>query len=142
MTKDHRLRVIVRWLKQHPIVGLLGVLSTAIGIVAGAPKAWQAVTWFAGLPECGSYSDAYYFYDGHFRKDGQNWTEYNNDGKIQFKELHRTRDYIVLLNQTPRTDPRARGMLVRLPACGGTAQWTYQNPEQWVNLFQVSRRGN
>jgi hypothetical protein len=31
-------------------------------------------------------------------------------------------------------------MLVRLPACGGTAQWTYENPENWTNLYQVERK--
>jgi hypothetical protein len=28
---------------------------------------------------------------------------------------------------------------VRLPVCGGTSQWTYENPQAWVDLYEVTR---
>ena len=84
-------------------------------------------------------SDVYYYYNGHFKRFGQKWTEFQPSIKYDFEEIFRDRNYIVILNKTPRDNPRWGSMLVRLPVCGGTAQWTYENPEQWTNLFQVER---
>jgi hypothetical protein len=134
-----RFRAVVLWIKKNPIYGFIGVLGSFLGVVAGIPAAWNAVTTLTDLPACGSYSKIYSYYDGDFRNEGQNWIERNPTETINFKELHRDRNYIVLLNQTPRTDPRWRSMLVRLPTCGGAAQWTYENPEYWIDLFQVHR---
>jgi hypothetical protein len=82
-------------------------------------------------------AQTYYYYNGHFKYVGGKWLEYQPNTKIEFNEVGRTRDYITLLNKTPRSNPRWESMLVRLPVCGGTAQWTYENPEQWTDLYQV-----
>jgi hypothetical protein len=141
-----RLVSLLRWIKRNPAYSLLGVIASVAGAIAGLPAAWHAATLILGIPECGKYSDIYYYYNGHFKNNhdeknqGEKWTEYQKTTTFSFKELDRTRDYIVLLNLTPRQDPRWQSMLVRLPACGGTAQWTYENPEQWIDLFQVSTK--
>ena len=137
MGSSARISRAVRWLRRNPIYTLAGFIASVIGIVAGLP----AVLKFFNIPECITYSDIYYYHDGHFKKrDDNKWIEYQKHVRFSFREMHRSRDYITLINETPRNDPRWASMLVRLPVCGGTAQWAYQNPEEWVNLFQVSRK--
>jgi hypothetical protein len=89
---------------------------------------------------CGTYADIYYDSNGHFKNENKKWTEYQPTVKLLFDELNRERDYITLINRSPREDPRWASMLVRLPVCEGTAQWTYQNPQVWVDLFPVFRK--
>ena len=132
------LRSVVRWVKKNPIYGLVAILAPVLGVVAAVPSAWSAIAEVAGLPKCVFYSDVYYYYGGHFRNNGELWVEYQPKARLTFQETYRTRDHIVLLNKTPRADPRWESMLVRLPACGGTAQWTYENPQQWIDLFEVT----
>jgi hypothetical protein len=133
------LRTALWWIKNNPIWSLMGGAASILGLVAGVPPAWLAVSQALNIPSCVTYSNIYYDSNGHFKKEGNNWTEYQVDTKYLFRELSRLRDYITLLNLTPREDPRWKTMLVRLPVCGGTVQWTYQDPENWVDLTTVFR---
>jgi hypothetical protein len=133
------LRTALGWIKNNPIWSLVGGAASILGLVAGVPPAWLAVSQALNIPSCVTYSNIYYDSYSHFKKESNNWTEYQVDTKYLFRELSRSRDYIILLNLTPREDPRWATMLVRLPVCGGTAQWTYENPENWVDLTTVFR---
>ena len=134
-----RLGVIVRWIKSNPIYAFIGVIGTVTGAVAAVPPAWDAVSAAAGVPKCVTYSNIYYYFAGHFKNTGQQWQEFGQTGHFTFNEMDRNRDYITLINITPRTDPRWASMLVRLPVCGGASQWTYENPQAWVDLYEVTR---
>jgi hypothetical protein len=131
---------IVEWLKKNPIYTAIGVLGTVFGFIKGIPPAWTAISETFGIPECVTVSDRYYYYSGHFTNTRPDtWVEFQPAAKLNFLEINRNRNYVILLNKTPRADPRWESMLVRLPICGGTAQWTYENPQQWVDLFDVAR---
>jgi hypothetical protein len=133
------LRSAVRWIKNNPVYGLGGIAASTLGLIAGIPPAWLAISQTFNIPVCGSYGRIYYDSNGHFKNENNKWTEYQPTVKLLFDELNRERDYITLINRSPREDPRWASMLVRLPVCEGTAQWTYQNPEMWVDLFPVFR---
>jgi hypothetical protein len=45
-------RRATKWIKTNPIYGILVVVAPIIGLVAGAPKAWDAVSLTLGVPEC------------------------------------------------------------------------------------------
>ena len=103
-----------------------------------------------GRPTCLLYGDRYSHASGYFERVGSTWVEYPPYGgtnHFEFEEVRRDREYIYLRNLTPRrTDDRStpdgvlaaeRTMLLRLPACGGVAQWSYQNPLHWTDLAQV-----
>jgi hypothetical protein len=137
---DMAISALIEWVKRNPISSLIGSAGTIVGFVAGVPPAWQAASQMLRIPECATYSNVYYYYDGHFRNDGREWIEYQPKEQHTFKEMYRNRNYITLINQTPRKDPRWQSMLVRLPVCGGSAQWTYQNPEHWNDLYNVTRK--
>jgi hypothetical protein len=135
-----RIRVFSRWLKANPIVTLLGILATMFGVVKGAPPAWSAVTEILGIPHCLTYSSVYHHSAGRFEKSsGDTWIEQGQkDDVYNFTETHRDRNYIILRNTTPRVGRNAT-MILRIPVCGGPMQWTYQNPQQWVDLYEVWR---
>lgn len=129
---------IILWVQKNPLIGLVGVVGPVLGLIVAVPNAWNAATNIAGLPACVFYPKVYYYNNGHFKDiGGGNWVEYQIQARFKFVEIARNRDYINLKNLTRRTDPRWESMLVRLPSCGGTAQWTYENPEAWTDLFQV-----
>ena len=131
-------RDVLLWVKDNPLIGVAGVVGPILALIVAVPNAWDAATNIAGLPTCVFYANVYYYNDGHFKDvGGGNWVEYQPHAQLKFEEIVRNRDYINLKNLTPREDPRWASMLVRLPSCGGTAQWTYENPEAWTNLFQV-----
>ena len=130
---------IVSWVKENPIYGLAAALAPIVGLLAGLSGAMSSVAQVLGRPPCWTYSDVYYYYNGHFRNMEDKWVEFQPRTKMIFNEISRNQAYIILLNKTPRDDPRWESMLVRLPVCGGTAQWTEENPERWSDLFQVTR---
>lgn len=136
-----RLRGAARWLKSNPIVAILGVVGSVFGVIKGAPAAWSVITQVLGLPECVTYSKIYRHANGYFAAEGDQWVEYppySGTDKFRFREIRRNREYIYILNLTPRAGP-ANTMLLRFPVCGGTAQWTYQNPQEWTDLYYVWR---
>ena len=60
--------------------------------------------------------------------------------RYEFRETHRTRDYIELLNLTPRPEERDWAtLIVRLPVCEGTAKLTLGITQHWMDLYQVWR---
>jgi hypothetical protein len=130
----------VDWIKKHPLYALAALLAPVVGMVADIPAAWAGFTAMVGLPPCVTYSSTYYYSSGHFSDTGGAWTEHHRGGRFQFSEMNRDANYITLINRTPRVDPRWEEMLVRLPVCGGTAQWAYQNPLAWTDLYPVSRK--
>jgi hypothetical protein len=135
-----RFAAVVRWAKNNPIMTAISILASIFAFIKGIPPTWEAAMELSGRPSCFSYGDTYYHSAGYFRlaSDGI-WSEYppyDGDHSFEFKEVRRDREYIYLRNITPR-EGRASTMLVRLPACGGAAQWTYQNPQAWIDLYQV-----
>ena len=136
------LRVIPRWLKSHPLVISAGIVATLFGLITSGFTFVGTVTKVVGLPACFTYADVYHHATGRFGKEGLRWIEHPPfDGGSRhfiFQETHREPEYIYLLNQTPRDGP-SNTMLLRLPVCGGTAQWSYQNPQHWVDLYFVWR---
>ena len=130
------VRAGTRWLKSHPIFVFLGIGATVFGFVNGGYTITETMTKIVGVPECLTYAKVYRHATGLFDDNGTLWIEHPQ--QIQFRESHRDRTYIYLVNLTPR-EGRQSTMLVRLPACGGTAQWSYQNPQQWVDLYDVWR---
>lgn len=132
---------MLTWLKRNPVYGLIVMLVPVVGFLSSLPGALSFVAQVSGRPSpCWTYSDVYYYAGGHFRNTGGGtWMEYQPAAKMTFQEFSRDRNYITLLNKTPRTvDPRWASMLVRLPVCGGTAQWTEEDPQSWVDLYQVT----
>jgi len=130
-----------RWLRSNPFITLAGVLGTVFGLIVAAYNFANVGLALVGLPSCLTYADVYRHATGYFQKDGEKWIEHPPfDGRrhFTFRETHRDRDYIYLLNETPRAGPQ-NTMLLRLPTCGGEAQWSYQNPQQWTNLYQIWR---
>jgi hypothetical protein len=134
-----RVRAFIRWLKANPLITLLGIVATLFGVLKGAPPAWNATTQMIGSPNCLTYGNLYHYPTGFFQRTEINWTEHGDDGAImKFRELHRDREYIVLLNLTQRAG-RNSPMILRIPVCGGTMQWSYENPQQWIDLYNVWR---
>jgi hypothetical protein len=95
------------------------------------------------LPDCLTYPDVYHDANTDFKRDGNFWHEYRReDGTrlFEFREVHRTRDNIDLLNLTERREiPDWKNMKVRLPVCGGTAKISIGIAERWQNLYEVWR---
>lgn len=136
-----RVAALIRKLKSHPGMTILTVLATVIGLIKGIPPAWGAISEWCGVPYCLTYGDVYYYATGKFSYIGnERWIE-NGAAVFSFKESKRSRDWILLLNDTDRVKRPVgdQTMIVRLPVCGGTAQWAHQNPGGWVDLYEVWR---
>jgi transcriptional regulator with XRE-family HTH domain len=76
---------------------------------------------------------------GYFQKEGKVWNEYRRSQPkpvFTFTELRRDADYIYLFDDSRSKDP-GRPMYLRIPLCGGIAQWTYPNPVQWEDVLVV-----
>jgi hypothetical protein len=124
------------------IVVLAGALTTVFGLVISAGSVIPMVQKAVNLPECWTYTDVYYAPESYFKRDGTTWREYGRIGNVlwyEFRETHHTRDFIFLLNLTPRpgTDEWRRFTL-RFPVCGGTAMMS-GIPQKWQDLFEVWR---
>ena len=142
------LNAISSWIKSNPIIALVGTLAAALAavssLIGSIGNVVPATLKVLDLPDCISYADIYHSAHSYFKMDAQGvWREYPPEGgtaRYEFKEVHRTRDYIDLLNLTERPGiPEWRTMLVRLPACGGKSEMSLGIPERWTNLFQVWR---
>ncbi len=133
------LGAVAGWLKDNPILSIAGALATIFGLVTAMPATWKASTQILGIPSCVTYAKVYSYSSGRFSDAGEKWVEnIKGTDTFYFKLAHREPDYIFLLNLTPRVGYDS-DMLVRLPVCGGTAQWTLENPEHWIDLYQVWR---
>jgi len=114
------------------------MIGTVFSLLSHAPAVTDVVTGVLGVPRCLKHADIYKTNAGSFERDGLYWNEYGDLSKnvYRFKETARDRDYIYLLNLTPRMG-RQDPMVLRIPACGGDVDWTYENPENWTKLFVV-----
>jgi len=132
------------WLGSNRLIVLAGALTTLFGLIISANNVLPVIFRVLDLPDCLSYASVYHLPWSSIKNEGGgNWREYPWDGTVvsfEFREFQRTRDNIDLLNLTPRAEiPGWKTMLVRLPVCGGTAEWTASNPEQWVPLGELKR---
>ena len=119
-------------------------MTTLFGLIISANNVAPVVFKMLDLPGCLSYATVYRLPWSSIKNEGGgSWREYPWDGTVvafEFREFQRTRDSIDLLNLTPRAEvPGWQTMLVRLPVCGGTAEWTTSNPEHWVPLGELRR---
>jgi hypothetical protein len=123
--------------------GGLGVLVlAAIGV---------ALTYYAQLTGKCAVANMYTYKTGRFEKRGSTWFEYKGP-EVVFKfvepstltELIRDARYIYIADDT-RKEPESTGnetqrdrreMIVRIPRCGGQADWTWSNPLDWIP-FQI-----
>jgi hypothetical protein len=124
------------------IIVLAGALTTAFGLIISASTVAPLVLKALNLPDCWTYANVYYADQSHFKRDGRIWREYSNDGNAlwyEFRETHRTRDYIYLLNLTERPGTYEWWRFnIRLPVCDGSAMMS-GFPEKWLTLMQVWR---
>jgi hypothetical protein len=132
------------WIGSNRLIVIAGVLTTLFGLIISANNVLPVMFKMFDLPDCLSYATVYRLPWSSIKNEGNGtWREYPWDGTevaFEFKEFQRTRQDIDLLNLTPRDEiPGWKTMLVRLPVCGGTAQWTVSNPERWVPLGELRR---
>jgi hypothetical protein len=90
------------------------------------------------LPNCLTYADAYRSAQSVFKRDGTRWREYLANGGpavFEFKESGRNREFIELVNLTPR--PGYDGpLVVHLPVCGGMAKMSVTDTLKLVDLAE------
>jgi hypothetical protein len=138
MTKP---RPALNWIKSNPLTAIAGAITTVFGVIAGAANVGPIVLKAFNLPDCYAYAEVYRSPISSFKQEGDFWREYPAEGSralFEFREVHRTRDNIDLLNLTERpADARWASMIVRLPVCGGSAYLSYPPMDEWHYLFQV-----
>jgi hypothetical protein len=138
------LTALWSWLGSNRLIVIAGALTTLFGLIISANNVLPVIFKMFNLPDCMSYASLYRLPWSSIKNEGGGiWREYPWDGTTvayEFREFQRTRENIDLLNLTPRAEvPGWKTMLVRLPVCGGTAQWTVSNPERWVPLGELRR---
>jgi hypothetical protein len=135
---------VLDWIKGKPFIVLAGALTTLFGLIMSTSNVIPVVLKALNRPDCLTYASVYRDPFSEFRQEGAFWREYPLAGgpaNYEFKEAHRTRDNIDLLNLTPRPDVREwQTLLVRLPVCGGTATLTVGTTEHWVDLYPIWRQ--
>ena len=135
---------VLDWIKGKPIIVLAGALTTVFGLIMSTSNVIPVVLKTLNRPDCLTYASVYRDPFSEFRQEGALWREYQPVGgpaKYEFRETHRTRDYIDLLNLTPRPEePNWQTLLVRLPVCGGTARAAVGIAEHWFDLYPVWRQ--
>ena len=118
--------------------GFIAGMAATGTVVAGIDPAWEGTTRILGRPTCLVFSDRYYYVDGFFERKGYRWIEHHEEARFVFSEFSRDRRYILLKNETARPDNlHWRSLTVRLPVCGGVAQISSQNPQNWYDLWDV-----
>jgi hypothetical protein len=132
-----------RWIKSKRLIVLAGALTTVFGLVISTSNVIPLILKALDRPDCLTYASIYRDPFSDFKLEGDVWREYPREGgaaRYEFREVHRTRDNIDLLNLTPRPDtPDWKTLIVRLPVCGGTAKLTVGITEHWVDLYPVWR---
>ncbi|MGL6475797.1 hypothetical protein ACSZNN_13020 [Aeromonas hydrophila] len=96
--------------------------------------------------ECGSpdpsASDRYTYPGGSFERKEKRWIERKSNRPNEyaiFDEVNRDREYIYLIDRSRHSgDDESNVMNLRLPVSGGMAQWSWQNPIVWVDLYVMS----
>jgi hypothetical protein len=127
------------WIKSNRLIVLAGALTTIFGLVVSAHNALPVILSALNRPDCLTYATVYRDPFGYFKLEGDTWREYQGGVvRYEFREVHRTRDGIDLLNLTPRPDVREwQTLIVRLPVCEGTAKLTVGTTEHWYDLYPV-----
>ena len=138
-----KVKAIWTWIKSNPLSVVAGTLTTIFGLVVGASNAVPIALKALDLPDCLTYADVYHDSWSDFKRESMFWREYPHGSvsySYEFREEHRTRDNIDLLNLTARPEePGWKTMIVRLPVCGGTARITVGIVQNWKNLYEVWR---
>ena len=131
------------WIKSKRLLVIAGGLTTLFGLIVSASNVTPVVLKALGRPDCLTYAKVYHDPFSDFKLEDDRWREYPHEGgpaRYEFREAHRTRENIDLLNLTPRPDTRDwQTLIVRLPVCGGTAQLTVGITENWVDLYPIWR---
>jgi hypothetical protein len=131
------------WIKSNPLIVLAGALTTIFGLIISTSNVVPVILKAIDRPDCFTYSSVYHGPWSEFRFEGGLWREYPREGGVyryEFKEVHRNRDNIDMLNLTPRPDTKGwETLMVRLPVCGGTAKINIGIVQRWADLFQVWR---
>lgn len=89
-------------------------------------------------------ASVYHYPEGYYRREAGKWIEYHNDRLYaSFEQFDMDSDYIYLVDKsrnrmdTSRSPPEVHEFYVRLPVCGGDAQWSYSNPLSWTSMYRV-----
>jgi hypothetical protein len=77
----------------------------------------------------------------HWEHTGSSWKESSNsrpDVVNVFRQFRIDDEYIYLVDPLRvRDGDQDNPLLVRIPLRGGTAQWSYSNPQEWTDLYVV-----
>jgi len=135
---------VLDWIKSNRLVVLAGALTTFFGLIVSAGNVVPVILKGLNVPDCLTYATTYHKPGSYFKDDGDVWHEYPPDGgayQFAFREVQRTREFIDLLNVTPRPDEQDwKTLVVRLPACGGTAKlFLGEKPQRMITLAEVWR---
>jgi hypothetical protein len=137
-------KAVLDWIKGKPFIVLAGALTTLFGLIMSTSNVIPVVLKTLNRPDCFTYASVYRDPFSEFRQEGALWREYPLEGgaaRYEFKEAHRTREFIDLLNLTPRPEQRDwQTLIVRLPVCGGTAMLTVGLVEHWYDLYPIWRQ--
>jgi hypothetical protein len=129
----------IELIKNHPVMTALGIF---IAMLSGIQTLWSASAQTANffgseITYCLFPSDKYEHESGFFaERDRSTWIEYDGINVYHFDEMRRDWNHIYLRDDNRAKDP-SRPMVVRLPKCGGAAEWTYPNPAQWTPFREV-----
>ena len=136
-----KLDFISSWIKSNRLIVIAGALTTVFGLVVSTSDVIPVILKALNRPDCLTYASVYRGPFGYFKLEGAVWREYQGGAaRFEFREVHRTRDNIDLLNLTERPEqPGWQTLRVRLPVCGGPAKLTIGITEQWHDLFEVWR---
>ena len=99
-----KLDAISSWIKSNPLVVTAGALTTVFAFIISTSNVIPVVLKALNLPDCLTYADVYHDSWSDFKHEGDKWREYPREGgtyRYEFRETHRTRGYIELLNLTP-----------------------------------------
>ena len=76
-----------------------------------------------------------------FEMNDNLWTEYKAGKEFAiFDEFDRDDSYIYIVCKR-RVGDGGKRMYVRIPIHGGDAQWTWENPLDWVSFVRVTPKG-
>lgn len=140
-----KIATLLNWIKSNSIVAtviaLTGLATPAVAFIGQTGDLIADALKIFNIPACYRYADVYYDKFSYFKRDGQLWQEIprdSGDKSYAFREVHRTRDEIELVNLTERPDiPEWKLMSVSLPVCGGTARYSIGVPDHWVDMYDV-----
>ena len=77
---------------------------------------------------------------GKFVKEGTGWAEYQKETRFAiFKELRQDAKH-VYISDSNRLGSEGRDFIVRIPKCGGAAEWSWSNPIAWSPFQELARQ--